>query len=97
MDTEEACTSGKMLTAPANQEVWFSWDQLCSILTSSADTSVWPPGGLVDWFLANKLNSLADEVIFLANKVSKSANDGYRGPVYFWKNGDSVCKAGTPK
>lgn len=37
------------------------------------------PGSLVDWFLANEL--------------VKSANDGYRGSVYFWKDADSVCKA----
>ena len=36
------------------------------------------PGSLVDWFLANEL--------------IKSANDGYRGSVYFWKDADTACK-----
>lgn len=36
------------------------------------------PDALVDWFLANEL--------------IKSANDGYRGSVYFWKDADKACK-----
>jgi hypothetical protein len=34
------------------------------------------PDSLVDWFLANEL--------------IKSANDGYRGSVYFWKDSDNA-------
>jgi len=36
------------------------------------------PDTLVDWFLANEL--------------IKSANDGYRGSVYFWKDANNACE-----
>jgi hypothetical protein len=38
------------------------------------------PDSLVDWFLANEL--------------IKSANDGYRGSVYFWKDADTPAGEG---
>jgi hypothetical protein len=31
---------------------------------------------------------------FLAAELIKSANDGYRGSTYFWKDADSACVAG---
>jgi hypothetical protein len=36
-------------------------------------------------------DSLVD--FFLAAEVIKSANDGYRGSTYFWKDADSACAA----